>query len=209
MINGGFTDFGEDAIRDFILAQLSAGAGAEIGFYSDTPSDTGGTELAGSGYARSPIVLEAFGTAGLRNDGAINGSTPTGTWLKAKGCKLFDENGDPWIWGELISTPQQIESINAGTDTITITAHGLSDNQRVVFRNEGGALPAGLVAATEYFVINSAANTFKVSTTEGGAAVDITDGGTGINRVFKCHFQIATPDAILQIPDNTLTFTID
>jgi hypothetical protein len=38
----------------------------------------------------------------------------------------------------------------------------------------GGTLPAGLSATTIYFVISSAANTFQVSLTSAGAAVNIT-----------------------------------
>jgi hypothetical protein len=39
------------------------------------------------------------------------------------------------------------------------------------------SLPAGLAATTIYYVVGSTTNTFQVSLTSGGAAVDITGQG--------------------------------
>lgn len=70
----------------------------------------------------------------------------------------------------------------ATTDVITLAAHGLLAGDRLRFTTTG-TLPAGLSLATTYYVIASGlgANTFKVSATLGGAAVDITDTGTGVH----------------------------
>lgn len=72
-------------------------------------------------------------------------------------------------------------TVTAATDLITSADHGLTVGERVRFVNSGGALPAGLAAATDYYVIASGltANDFKVSATDGGSAVDITGAGTG------------------------------
>lgn len=67
----------------------------------------------------------------------------------------------------------------AATDVITSTAHGLQENDCVQLTNSGGALPAGLALATNYYVINRTENTFKLSLGPGGNAVDITGTGTG------------------------------
>ena len=71
---------------------------------------------------------------------------------------------------------------NAGTDVITSNGHGLSNGNQVNFTTDG-ALPGGLLEYTEevYFVINAAINTFQVSLTPGGSAVDITSTGSGIH----------------------------
>jgi hypothetical protein len=68
----------------------------------------------------------------------------------------------------------------AATNLITSAAHGLSAGVRVRVSSTA-ALPAGLAAATDYFVIASglASNDFKLSATLGGGEVDITDAGTG------------------------------
>lgn len=71
----------------------------------------------------------------------------------------------------------------AATDVVTLYGRTLTDGDRVRVMNSGGALPAGLSAKTDYFVINASGATCKFSLTSGGAAVDITDTGTGIQYV--------------------------
>lgn len=57
-------------------------------------------------------------------------------------------------------------------------AHGLSDDDRVaVFSN--GTLPAGLTEGVLYYVVNSTTDAFELSTSSGGAAVTLTDDGSG------------------------------
>jgi hypothetical protein len=64
------------------------------------------------------------------------------------------------------------------TDTITSAGHGLSDD-RAVRLFTAGTLPGGLSLATTYYVVNSTLNTFQLSATLGGSAIDITGTGTG------------------------------
>jgi hypothetical protein len=66
----------------------------------------------------------------------------------------------------------------AATDLITLTAHGLTNGDTVVFTNVGAATP--LVVGTVYYVVSASANTFSVALTKGGAAVNITVDGTVI-----------------------------
>lgn len=73
-------------------------------------------------------------------------------------------------------------NVNTSTDTITITGHGIWNDTRVTFTSTT-TLPGGLNASTVYFVINRAANTFQVSETIGGGAVNITSQGTGTHSV--------------------------
>lgn len=65
------------------------------------------------------------------------------------------------------------------TDTITAVDHGLSNGDIIRFVNNGGALPAEIIADTNYYVVSSVQNTFKVSATSGGAVVNFTDDGSG------------------------------
>lgn len=77
----------------------------------------------------------------------------------------------------------------AATDLISLTAHGLVANDRVYFTKLVGG--TGLLLNTSYYVIASGltANDFKVSTTVGGAAVDITVDYT---RVELAKYQLFT-----------------
>ncbi len=58
----------------------------------------------------------------------------------------------------------------------------LSDGDPVTFSTTD-ALPAGLVAGTVYYVRDVDTDSFKVSETSGGVAVNITDAGTGTHTV--------------------------
>ncbi|MBK7380720.1 MAG: hypothetical protein IPJ03_17320 [Ignavibacteriales bacterium] len=80
---------------------------------------------------------------------------------------------------------------DAGTDIITlITSAGATPdyspelNLRVRFTTTT-TLPAGLSTGTNYYVIPVSASTFKVSATVDGAAVNITDTGTGTHTAIR------------------------
>lgn len=71
-----------------------------------------------------------------------------------------------------------ITSADTGTEEITTaTDHGLAVGDRVYF---DGSVPTGISTATKYYVIEAGSSTtFKVSSTRGGSAVNITATGTG------------------------------
>lgn len=70
---------------------------------------------------------------------------------------------------------------DASTDVITSAGHGLSDGDVVVFHTITGTLPTGITAGTAYYVRDSTTDTFKIATTSGGSAVNITTAGTAPN----------------------------
>lgn len=76
---------------------------------------------------------------------------------------------------------------DASTDTLTHTNINLLPLSTVQVSNSGGALPVGLVAATNYFVIRLTDTTCKLATTYANAAagisIDITDAGTGTHTI--------------------------
>ncbi|MFD3574768.1 DUF5309 family protein [Streptomyces sp. NPDC058644] len=59
----------------------------------------------------------------------------------------------------------------SATDTVTSTAHGLVDGDRIVFTNTSTA--TGIVAGRAYFVDQIDVNTFKVSSSSGGAPITL------------------------------------
>jgi hypothetical protein len=66
----------------------------------------------------------------------------------------------------------------ATTDIITLASHGQAVGDLIVFTNIGTAV--GVTVGTNYYVIADSFTTgqFKISTTRGGTAVDITTAGT-------------------------------
>jgi hypothetical protein len=67
----------------------------------------------------------------------------------------------------------------ASTDTFTKTAHGLNDGDPVVFSALPGGGAGGITLNVTYFARDTAANTFKVTATRGGTAVNVTSDVTG------------------------------
>ena len=91
-------------------------------------------------------------------------------WLEADGerVEIHEVNGT-------------VFTADAGTDFCTSATHGLS-NGDVLTLTTSNTLPAGLAIDTRYYVVNKTASTFQLSLTEGGAAINITDAGTGIHQ---------------------------
>jgi hypothetical protein len=90
-------------------------------------------------------------------------------------------------------------------DQFLSPAHGMSDGDRVIlYSTFSDTIPTGITEGVVYFVVSSAANTFKVSTTLGGAAVDVTALGGGeifwqrvVPEVFASQGQITVAAAAL------------
>lgn len=69
------------------------------------------------------------------------------------------------------------------SDLITSVNHGFDNDDQVTVISSD-VVPAGLAEGTKYYVINSTPNTLKLSLTSGGAAVNITDSGTGTQYIY-------------------------
>lgn len=69
-------------------------------------------------------------------------------------------------------------AINTGTDVFTVPGHGLRAGMVGQFTT-ATTLPTGISASTNYYVVNPTTDTFQVSATPGGSAVNITAAGTG------------------------------
>jgi hypothetical protein len=109
----------------------------------------------------------------------------------------FDVYGTAGMPTNTVAGTQAITGV-AATDVISLTAHGYNDGDRVIFPalTGGSGLTAG---TTEYFVRDATADTFKVSATVGGAAVNFTtDISAGTVRRYENLAGFATlPSALL------------
>lgn len=77
----------------------------------------------------------------------------------------------------------------ASPGVVTWNAHGRSNGDRIRMTT-GGALPTGLTANTDYYVVNAAANTFQLSLTNGGAAIDTTGTQSGSHIAYNVSNRI-------------------
>lgn len=96
----------------------------------------------------------------------------------------FDSGGTPENFEDFEESKEPfVFTVNVGSDLILKTGHGLSNNQTVTLSNVGGELPGGLNEGYEYFIINSTANNFQLSATQGGSAIGISSVGVGTHTL--------------------------
>lgn len=76
-------------------------------------------------------------------------------------------------------------TIAVATSLFTATAHGLLNNDEVVFSALNGTLPTPLQPGTTYYVRDRANDTFKVSGSLGGVAITLSGSATGTYQVVR------------------------
>jgi hypothetical protein len=81
---------------------------------------------------------------------------------------------------------------SAAADTLTKTAHGLTNTTPVMIMSSL-TVPTGLVEDFVYYVVNATANTFQLAATSGGTVIDLTSDGTGTIEVYTGAPNGATP----------------
>lgn len=76
-------------------------------------------------------------------------------------------------------------ALNSGGDLLlTLSGVHVSDNQ-VVQVSSSGALPTGVSASTDYYVVEQSGATCKLATTKGGTPITYTDSGTGTHTMHR------------------------
>lgn len=148
--------------------------------------DTSLAEVTGGSpaYARKAITETAGATGQASNTGSLPFDVPAGATVAAVGFRTGLTGGTDLGWWPVDGTSPAsvkvatVDAADVTANTITSPGHGLTNGQRVVLLPAmAGSLPAGLSSTTFYFVVGSATDTFQVSLTSGGAAVDITGSG--------------------------------
>jgi hypothetical protein len=175
----------------------------------------GGANVNVSGSAGGPYTITFVGTLAatdvpmLVGDGSLL-TGATGTQSLAASTTTFSSGpnhyNDPinWTGGRIPDSADNIVFEEGSTDCLyglqqaaTFTADAASDtitftssadfltDQIVYLTNAGGGLPAGLAAATPYYLIsvNRDAGTCQLAATSGGAAINITSAGTGTHTL--------------------------
>ncbi|MBW4421769.1 MAG: hypothetical protein KME13_21545 [Myxacorys californica WJT36-NPBG1] len=131
-----------------------------------------------NGYARSQLLFSdpgSFSNSNKRYDAPL----VTGDFEADGGALQFQTvfliaNGHATANKTLTDA-----SVNAATNVITATAHGLINGNEVIFSVQGGStLPTGVAANTIYKVMSVATDSFQIST-DGVTAIDITSTGAG------------------------------
>ncbi len=184
-----FTNSFKDSILNTVRASALSAWQIFVGWCSAVTDAEGGTvtELSYTGYARTAaLTMNAPGASANGGGRSIDNSalyqggqkTDAGNVTAiALGLWTASSAGTLRVLTFIDADAPVLASV-AASDTFTSPAHGLSDDQNVrVDETVFNTLPAGLAENTEYFVISSATDTFELSTSQGGGAVDVTAAG--------------------------------
>lgn len=154
-------------------AMLDALDIASLSLHTGFPGTTGANEVTGGSYARVAVTFSAAALSQRNLTAAAAVSVPAGT---IRWAGLWAADGTTFqAYAPNGGAPKEFVAI-ASTDVVTSLAHGFTDTQTIVFY--GGTPPAPLVEGTVYYARDATADTFKVAATSGGAAIDLTDGGS-------------------------------
>lgn len=150
----------------------------------------------GDGYGPFPdfaILSQALPAAcrggyyALRSDGSVE-------IFGATSKRLYRVNNTDYSWVP-VSKTVTVTISSASPGVITETAHDSAVNEPKVFSNSGGALPAAITAGTVYYVKTVlSVDTYTISATPGGAAINTASTGTGTHSVTG-HYSELSSDA--------------
>lgn len=151
-----------------------------------TAGDQTTSEATYTSYARVAVARTSGGftcTAGnITNTALVTFPACTGG---SSTCTHFSvgsaSSGASEIWwcGELGSNQGAFTATTA--DTFTIPGHSFSVDDRIVCHSvSGSTLPTGVTEGTIYWVKTVSGNDITISTTQGGATLDVTVAGDGI-----------------------------
>lgn len=182
-----------DASKNVMLDALDEVATqvTHIGVHTLTDPGTGTNANAGEAtggspaYARVAVTWGAAASAQKANAGALAIDVPAGTYgfftlFNASTGNTGNYRGYIPFGGASALKGFFSVDTTLSNDQLFSVAHGMSDGDRVMLFNVfTESLPTGLTEGAVYYVVSSATNTFKVSATSGGSAVDITAVGGG------------------------------
>lgn len=182
-----FNDSAKNVMLDSLdesLTQIT-----HIGAHTLTDPGTGTTanagEATGGSYVRQGVTWGAAASGLKANTGALVIPVDVGTYgfltfFNAVTGNTTNYRGYSPMGGASALKGFFSVDTSLANDTLFSVSHGMADTDRVMLFNVfSETLPTGTTEGTIYYVVSSATNSFKVSLTSGGAAVDITAVGGG------------------------------
>jgi hypothetical protein len=146
-------------------------------WYLTAFTDVGVTEVAS--ITRVAVTWAAPAGGSVAHSGTLSLTIPTGNTVQTIGLYSAITAGTQEAFFPIGATAKYgAATILASSDVITAYANGLANDDRVFVTGiDGGAVPTGMAAGTLYYVVNVATDTFQLSATSGGAAVNATTNG--------------------------------
>ncbi len=160
-----------------------AGVGATHMSLHSAYSSSGANELTGGSpaYARKAITWNAASGRSKAMAAGLVFDVPNGASVGWVG--FWDASTAGNFLGMVPNggaIPEDFTVPDIANDTLEAPSHGFSNGQTVVvWAVPGASLPTGLAEGTVYFVTNATTDDFTLSTTSGGATINITAVGAG------------------------------
>ncbi len=157
--------------------------GDPVQFYCTSGMPTGITSFT-IYYVQSVVSSSAFKIAATPGGAALSFTgSGSGTRYGYKNpITAYQANGTLSSNPFASMLPRAATMTVASPATVTAAGHGLTNGKRVQFTTSG-ALPTGILANINYFVINAATDTFNLSATQGGAAIATSGSQSGSHVV--------------------------
>lgn len=150
-------------------------------------------------YAAGDVILTV--PADRRLDVVINGNEAQPFILLA----MPPRSQAPTSYTDFTDLVQTATAVTPANDRITVPAHGYSAGQRILALNSGDMFSVDGTPFTRHEAVYVHtvvdANTFTITTSEGGSQANITAAGTGTLTVVQAHFSV--PGGALYFPTGT------
>lgn len=163
--------------------------------HDNVPNDSGSNEISGGSpaYARKSVTFNTAASGSMTVSNSPVFDVPAGKTIYYMGLWDASTSGN-FLGFQPINggTIRLGATVLASSDVFTSYAHGLVDNDVIALQTIiNGSIPTGLSTTTLYYVVSSATDTFKVSLTQGGSAVNVTtDGEAWWQKVIPQAFSI-------------------
>ena len=162
---------------------------------------TGPTGPAGTNGAAG--ATGAAGTDATSPVGAVQmyaGLTAPSGWLFCDGTNSYDRTTYASLFAVLYPSRGNPTISIASPAVVTLTAHGLVNGDRI-FLETTGALPTGLSVRSNYFVVGATANTYQLSATLGGAAINTSGTQSGTHSAYLSIYTLPASGTTFCVPD--------
>lgn len=177
-------------------------------FFTGSGYTVSGTALTCAAFTVSGTSITFTNTGAITTNGnisVVSGTTLTGTGSFIVNFGTIDFGGNTLTGTNLtISGTTDTCTGSAAADTFTPTTAANTPINGTPVQFTGTTAPAPLSFNTIYYVVSATSTNFKVALTPGGAAINITFGGTGLRFYSTC---IVTNNSIIGSVNDTFTLT--
>ena len=194
--------------RTISTSGLATGGGTLSANRTITVPKASGSDVATGTDDTKAITPKALADAGFAGAGGVPiGSTILINHNADVPANYLKENGASYsstTYADLFAVLVKSSAVTmtiASPGVLTWTGHKLNANDPVKFTTTG-ALPTGLAAGTTYYVRDISGNTFKVSATPNGAAINTSGTQSGTHKAINAPHGCANDLSAFNVPDS-------